>query len=181
MKVEFFLVILLQVITTRLESQEVTFLSIQEDKTKHLQKFTKQPKVDVTICLNDSLFNSADKIFIEITLTNISNKAQRLLFDKPLTGTGGPWATSAEVLDNLTNESVLLYGNNIVLSSQIYSDDQLSDQYYLLKPKEKIVRKYELGDIVTFHSGNCPYPKGDFTLQLFYYLNSSNKVRFKIK
>lgn len=139
------------------------------------------PKVEVTISLIDTILNSSDKIFLNITVTNASSINQRLLFDNPSTGTGGPWATSATVIDNKTNKTVLEYQNKAVLSSQLYTEDQLKDRYYNLNPKQSISGKYELSDIVVFNTVDNKLPKGTYTIQLFYYHNISNSLTLTIK
>jgi hypothetical protein len=135
----------------------------------------------VKIYLPDTTFNSEDRINLNIKLTNLDSTSQRLLFDKPVTSTGGPWATSASIIDNKTNKTVLKYQNKAVLSSQIYSEDQLKDKYYNLIPNQSIEGKYNLTDIVVFNTDDNKLPKGSYTIKVYYYTNVSNILTFTIK
>lgn len=139
------------------------------------------PKVELTISLNDTILKASDKIFLNITVTNSSSTNQRLLFDKPVIGTGGPWATSATIIDNKTNKSVLKYQNKAVLSSQLYTEDQLKNDYYNLVPGQSVSGKYELTDIVVFNTIDNKLAKGKYTIQLHYYHNQSNPLTLTIK
>ncbi len=139
------------------------------------------PKVDVKIYLPDTTLNSGDSIHLNIILTNLGSTSQRLLFDKPVTSTGGPWATLATVIDNKTKKTVLKHQNKAVLSSQIYSEDELKDKYYNLMPNQAIEGKYNLTDIVVFNTDDNKLPKGSYTVQISYYGNVSNSLTFTIK
>lgn len=138
------------------------------------------PKVELKIILSETTLKFGEKIFLNITLTNTGSTNQRLLFDKPVSTTGGPWATSATIIDNKTNKSVLKYQNKAVLSSQIYTADQLKDNYYNLIPNQSISGKYELSNIVVFNTSDNKLPKGNYTIQLFYYNSISNSLTLTI-
>lgn len=144
-------------------------------------KLNDNPKVDVKIYLPDTVLNSGDKININIKLTNLSSTSQRLLFDRPVTSTGGPWATSATVIDNKTKKTVLKHQNKAILSSQVYSEDQLKDEYYNLIPNQSIEGKYNLTDLVILNTDDNKLPKGSYTIQVFYYSNVSNSLTFTIE
>ena len=156
------------------ENKLVDTLSVQPSPNDN-------PKVEVTISLSDTTIKNSEKIFLNITVTNESSIIQRLLFDNPRTGTGGPWATSATVIDNKTNKTILKYQNKAVLSSQLYTEKQLKDKYYNLNPKQSINGTYELSDIVVFNTVDNKLPKGNYTIQLFYYHNISNRLTLTIK
>ncbi len=156
------------------ESKLVDTLSVQS-------KQNVSPKVEVKIALIDTIIKSGDRITLTIKLTNTGSINQKLLFDKPVISTGGPWATSATVIDAKTKKSVLKYPNKVVLSSQIYPEDQLKDNYYNLIPGQSIEKEYELTDIVVFNSGSYKLPKGSYIIQLLYYNNFSNSLILTIK
>jgi hypothetical protein len=139
------------------------------------------PNVDIKISVKDTLINYGDDLLLNISLTNKGNEEQKLLFDKPKVSTGGPWATTGNLIDVKTKKSVLKYGNKPILSSQIYAEEQLKDKYYYLKPGQTIKGQYELSDIVVFNSPDNLLPKGTYELQLFYHLNPSNVVTIKVQ
>jgi hypothetical protein len=114
-------------------------------------------------------------------LTNNSNEEQKLLFDKPRVSTGGPWATTGKVTDTNKKLSVVEYENKAMLSSKVYTEEELKDNYYYLKPRQTLNRQYELTDIVVLNSPNKKLPKGNYEIQLFYYNNISNILSIKIK
>lgn len=139
------------------------------------------PEVDLEISLTDTNLNYGDKILLDITLTNNSKIEQKLLFDKPRISTGGPWATTGKVKDINKKMSVLKYENKTILSSEIYTEDDLKDKHYHLKPGETLKGQYELTDIVVFNFSGNSLPKGKYEVQLFYYSNPSNILILEIK
>lgn len=153
---------------------------VKSDTLSIKQTIESFPKVEMKISLIDTNLNYGDKILLDICLTNNSNEEQKLLFDKPTVSTGGPWATTGKVTDINKNMSVLRYENKAMLSSQIYTEDELKDKYYYLKPRQNINAQYELTDIVVFNSSENSLPKGTYEVQLFYHLNASNVLTIKI-
>ena len=139
------------------------------------------PKVELEISTIDTILNYGDKIILTISLTNNSSEEQKLLFDKPKSSTGGPWATTGNVTDIKTNKSVLKYENKAMFSSQIYTEEQLKDKYYYLRVGQSISGQYELTDIVVFNSSDNLLHKGTYNVQLFYHLNPSNIVTITIE
>lgn len=154
---------------------------INSDTKSITQTIENFPKVDLKISLKDTVLNYGDNIVLNIFLTNNSNKEQKLLFDKPWVSTGGPWSTTGEVMDIKTKMSVLKYENKAMLSSQIFTEDQLKDMYYYLKPGQTINRQYELTDIVVFNTKDNLLPKGMYEVQLFYHFNQSNVLTIIIQ
>lgn len=154
---------------------------VNSDSASAKQIFDSFSKVDLKINLKDTVLTYGDKILLNISLTNNGNEEQKLLFDKPSVSTGGPWATTGNITDIETKKSVLKYQNKAILSSQVYTEEQLKDKYYNLKPGQTINRRYELADIVVFNSSDNLLPKGKYEVQLFYHLNPSNVVTIIIQ
>ena len=151
------------------------------DSRATAQAIDRFPKVEVVLALKDTVLHYGDRIYLNISLKNKGNEPQKVLFDQPALSTGGPWAMSGRVTDIKTNRSVLKYENKAVVSSQLYTEDELNDKYYDLQHGQSIQRQYALSDIVVFDAANHCLPKGTYHLQLFYYSNPSNVVTFKIK
>ena len=176
------LLIVLTSCSTPIEKNEV------DSHTSSLNKVSESLKnVDIKISSGKTLLNYGDKIVLDITLTNNDKEAQKLLFDKPVS-TAGPWGVSAIVTDKKTNKSVLKYGNKELLSSQIYTEDQLKEGYYTLQPEQSISKKYELHDIVVFNNEDNLLPRGTYDIQINYYrygkqsdFISSNIIKLSIK
>lgn len=144
-------------------------------------KHNDNPKVEVKISAPNTTFKFGDRIILNIKLTNRSKTNQRILFDKPIVSTGGPWATSATVTDIKTNRNVVKYQNKAVLSSQIYSDEKLDGYYYYLFTGQSIEGKYDLNDIIVLNSADDNLQKGIYAIQLFYCENASNTLEITIK
>ena len=151
------------------------------DTSSTQQPIEPSPTVDVKISLNDTSLTHGDSILLNISVTNNSDKEQKLLFDKPRTSTGGPWAMSGNVTDVTTGKSLVEYGNKALLSSQIFSEEQLEDQYYYLEPGQTVSGKYQLTDIVVLNTSDKRLAKGMYEVQLFYHLNPSNVLTMKIQ
>ena len=135
-------------------------------------------KISIHIEWFNKVGHNISDIKLNIKLTNDSSLNQQILFDKPNISTGGPWGISASVT-NENGKSILKYSNKAVLSSQIYTADQLSKYYYTLSPLQSISRQYELSDIVIFNDE--PVEKGTYTIQLFYYDQPSNKLEYIVR
>lgn len=147
------------------------------DTTATISKKDDEPKVDVKITLIDSVLNFGDSVLLDICLLNNGSEVQELLFDKPY----GPWATSAKVIDLRTKMSALKYESQSLLSSKVYTNEDLKGKYYYLKPGQTILRKYSLSDVVVYKSTNNELPKGTYQVQLFYYSNPSNILKLTIR
>lgn len=142
---------------------------------------TDKPKVKVEISLKDSILKFGNNISLNIKLTNTGSTIQTLLFNKPIISTRGPWATSATVINSKTGKTALKYQNKAVLSSQVYSEEQLKSSYYNLIPKQTIAENYDLSDIVVFNSTDNKLPIGSYVIQLSYHGNISNSLTLIIK
>ncbi len=140
----------------------------------------KSPKLDVHIIMQDSILNNGDSVLLTITLSNDGSKIQRFLFDKPACSTGGPWGTTAKVVDKESGKSVLKYENKALLSSQIYTEEELQSHYYNLLPGQTIGKTYVLTDIVVFNESDYLIKAGTYEVQLFYYSNPSNVLTFTV-
>jgi len=172
-----FLTIHLTSCSTTTQKNEV----VNSDTSSAKQTIENSSNVDIQISLNDTILNYGDKILLNISLTNKSNEQQKILFDKPVISTGGPWSTTGKVTDINKKISVLKYENKAMLSSQIYMEDELKDKYYYLKSGQTINRQYELTDIVVFNTADNLLPKGTYEVQLFYHLNPSNVLTIIIQ
>ena len=139
------------------------------------------PKVVVKIAIADTVVKYGDNVLITMSLTNTEKSEQRLLFDKPAVSTGGPWSTIGTVVDKATQRSILKYQNKAILSSDIYGEDELKDDYYYLQTNQTLSRQYELNDIVVFDTENFVLARGIFEVQLFYYNNRSNIVTIRVE
>ena len=157
----------------------VNILEIENNDTDIIQNklmSNEFPIVNVKIEFEDTSFKETDEFIVRITLTNKRKQKQNLLFDKPEVSTGGPWSTIASVIDSKTNESVLKHQNKAILSSKLYSEEELKSHYYSLKPNQTITREFKLRDIVVFNTEGYNLPKGKYIVKLSYYFNCSNSL-----
>lgn len=154
----------------------------ESGKTKEQVHITESfPHVDVNIELNDSVVLQREKIMLNIKLTNKGNEVQKLLFDKPSISTGGPWATTCKVINLKTRSSVLKSENKAMLSSQVYTEDQLKDHYYNVQPGRSIEGTYALSDMIVFNSEDNQLDSGKYQIQLFYNLKPSNTLELRVR
>ena len=145
------------------------------------QLHTHSSKIELKISLRETVLKKGNPIFLNISLTNCDSIDRTVLFDKPISSTGGPWGIFARITDYKTNKSVLKYTNKALLSSQLHTDKQLQDGCYVLKPKQAISKEYQLTDIVVFNSTDFLLPKGQYEVQLHYYIAESNRVLLTIQ
>jgi len=121
-----------------------------------------------------------DDIILNIQVKNIGSKIIKLLFDRPETQFG-PWATSAILIDHSTRQSVLEYENRSVLSSQLYTSEDLFPHYYYLKPNDSLNKDFTLRSIVGIDSKDGTLAPGHYNLQLYYYGLQSNSLQLQIE
>jgi len=139
------------------------------------------PKLDLRIKLSKDTFNTKDDIQIEMLITNNSKTNQKFLFDKPKSSTGGPAWTTVSLTNVKTKKSALKYANKKILESQIYTQEQLKDKYYNLKPGQSLKRKYSLFDLAVTTLESYQLEKGTYILQIIYCKSISNNLKFTIK
>jgi len=138
------------------------------------------PKVEVSVKVLNPSVNNFDSVKLLITLINTTDTVQRLIFNKPVSKTY-PWGTSVLLSDSKGKQINLI--NREVLSSQLYTRNQLEEKnlYTELKPKESISHTYSLANMVLLDRTKGNLPNGDYTIEVSYYMNSSNKQAFSIQ
>lgn len=134
------------------------------------------PIVEVHIQLNDTI-SYGEEITLKAQLTNNKTVAQQIIFDKPAI----PWAIGATVINTGTLKSVLKYDNRGILSSQLYTQQELKDMSSYLEPGQSIQQQFTLADIVVLNTKNTSLKSGTYSIQLFYYSNPSNTTTFTIR
>ncbi len=135
--------------------------------------------MSVSVQPNKNVFKVDEDILLTITLRNTKRKKQKLLFDKPNTGTGRPWGTSGKLINITSNRSVLKYENRGMLSSQVYTQEDLEIHYYTLDSNQYVSKEFSLNGIVVFNES--PLPFGTYSLQVYYYQNASNTVEIAVE
>ena len=139
------------------------------------------PKVKVTIEMKSNVFNTGDSVKFRMILLNNTDTIQKLLFDKPA-GKLFPWGTSV-VLKSASGRLMVEFSNREMLSSQIYSEEQIEKYgyYYLLTPGQSLSHEYYLPDIAILKTRDGKLPVGEYRFQISYYLHFSNSTSFSIK
>lgn len=138
------------------------------------------PELAVSVKLANHTFKQGENIYLVITLTNKSKKMQSVWFDRPKSSTGGPAFTSVMLINKKTGRSVLKYQNRAILSSQLYSPEQVEHYSYHLKQGESISGKFSLYDLVVLLNDKTQLSKGSYEMQLFYCENASEKLSFTV-
>lgn len=141
----------------------------------------KRPPIAVNIKLGDTLFDQGEKIPLTIRITNTGPGNQKLLLDKPSLSTGGPWHTTADVIDLNTKLSIVEEQNKAVLISQLFTEEDFKDSYYELQPGQSISANYYLTDIVLLDTKGYSLPTGSYELHPHYYGVPANVLRFSVK
>lgn len=136
-------------------------------------------KLDIQICLRDTVFDSHENVSVQIQLTNKTTEPVRFLFTEPKISTGGPWDVAVSVKNIETDQSILLSGNKAVHSSQFYPTSELEQYKISLDPNESVRATFVLDDLVVFDKNYLT--KGSFELSLSFGFNNSNVVRYVIE
>lgn len=138
------------------------------------------PKVKVIVSLSKDTFKVGDDIQLTMTLLNETKQVQSVWFDKPKTSTGGPAWTSVTLKNKKTKKSVLKYENKAILSSQVYSTEQVKLFSYQLKPGQSVKGQFILYDMVVTNTENYKLSRGAYEMKIFYVMNSSNTINFTV-
>ena len=138
------------------------------------------PIVNVKVTLNKNVFKAGSDIRLTMTLRNLLNSEQSVWFDRPKSSTGGPAWTSVSLTNKKTGKSVLEYDSKATLESQIYSTDEVKKLSYNLKPGQKVSGQFSLYDLVVLKNYKHKLDRGNYEMEIFYYLNSSGKISFTI-
>ena len=138
------------------------------------------PIVKVTVKLAKDTFKIGSDIRLTLTLTNNSNSAQSVWFDRPKSSTGGPAWTSVILTNKKNDKPVLKYQNKAILGSQSYSTEQVQKFSYNLKPGQKVSGQFSLYDLVVLIDNKQSLSKGNYEMQIIYCSNESEKFDFTI-
>ena len=127
----------------------------------HLQE-TAPPAVPLTvsIAMRNTVVRTISDLKISIVITNKGYRTQRFLFDAPMRASGGMWAATCVIYDG-NGRSVLKYPYNNTPEKKTYTSLQLEKFWYTLKPKEWLMKSYDVTNLVTFeekynNSGRLP-------------------------
>jgi len=138
------------------------------------------PKVSVEVKLADHSFQSLDSVKFLLTVTNRTDSSQKLLFDRPKMTY--PWGTFVTIIDRITNDTVTEAINREMLSSKIYSEQELKDlrAFETLKSGASISQSYFLANLAILKDYKQDLPPGKYKCVLSYYGNISNTFDFTI-
>lgn len=116
-----------------------------------------------------------------MTITNLSDSIQSVLFDRPFESY--PWGTFVILTSNENGDTLSAYVNREVLSSTLYSEKELRKMgaFYNLSPKQSLKQTYLLADVVILKNYDRAFKPGQYYFFLRYYMNQSNEVTFIIK
>ena len=142
---------------------------------------SKCPKVSVNAKLKSDTLKYGQDISVFITLTNKTNSTQSVWFDRPKSSTGGPAWTAVQLTNKKTGRSVLKYQNKAILSSQLYSAEQVKEFSYHLKPDEKVSGQFSLYNLVVLLNDKENLDIGDYEMQVYYCSNASTKISFTVR
>lgn len=139
-----------------------------------------EPKLEVAISAMDSVIAQGQDVVLNIKLTNAQNEAQQMLWEVPQYWPV-PWGTSGEVVDLETGASIFEVQSKSMLVSQLYSDQQLAAHYKDLKQGQSLKARVSLSNIVVYDSYIRTLPPGRYSIQIFYYINFSNKIEVVVE
>ncbi|MEO5942097.1 MAG: hypothetical protein ABIP30_05930 [Ferruginibacter sp.] len=116
-----------------------------------------------------------------MTITNLSDSIQSLLFDRPLKNY--PWGTFAILIFDETHDTLSAKVNTEILSSTLYAKEDLkkTGAFYDLRPKQILKHTYRLADIAILKNYERTLKPGKYHFFLQYYINKSNEATFTIK
>jgi hypothetical protein len=137
----------------------------------------------VNIAMRQSVVRTIYDLKISLIITNKGYRAQSFLFDAPMKASGGLWATSCTIYD-ANGRSVLKYPYNNTPEKKTYTSSQLEKFWYTLKPKEWLMKSYDVTSLVTFedkYNSSGKLPPGQYYLQLTFQGNPSNIVSFTMR
>lgn len=145
------------------------------------KRLTSSPNIKIDIKLTKDTVESVNDLVLTIKATNETDKTQEILFDKPTYSLIGPWCIHAKVIDTKTGKSMFNnYNKTEMLASQIFDESHVKGKYISLGTKKYLSITYRLTDIIYLERNFNSLPSGVYELEVSYYNNKSNKVKFYI-
>lgn len=144
-----------------------------------------KPGIPLTIAISmrQAVVRSIYEIKISLIITNKGYRTQSFLFDRPMRASGGMWAATCTIFDG-DGKSVLKYPYNNTPEKKTYTSYELEKFWYTLKPKEWLMKSYDVASLVTFeekYANAGRLPPGKYYLQLTFQGNPSNVVSFTVR
>jgi hypothetical protein len=161
----------------------VRMASATAQQSKTLGSTPPAVPLTVNIAMRQSVVRTIYDLKISLIITNKGYRAQSFLFDAPMRASGGLWATSCTIYD-ANGRSVLKYPYNNTPERKTYTSTQLEKFWYTLKPKEWLMKSYDVTSLVTFeekYNSSGKLPPGQYYLQLTFQGNPSNIVSFTMR
>lgn len=137
----------------------------------------------ITISMRQAVVRTIYDLKISLIITNKGYRTQSFLFDSPRRASGGIWAASCTVYDG-NGHSVLKFPYNNMPEKKTYTGRELEKFWYTLKPKEWLMKSYDVTSLVTFedkYANSGRLPPGKYYLQLNIQGNPSNIVSFTVR
>ncbi len=134
-------------------------------------------KLSINLLRNN--FRDTDDIMIEVTLTNIADTDQNILFDT--SESYGPYHVS--LLDMKSKKSALKYSSWAFMSSSVYIveewQERMKPYYKIIKPGHSIIKQYNLYSVAVINDNKLPM--GTYLMQLVFGNIQSNALIFTVR
>ena len=135
--------------------------------------------IRIEISSEKSSYKLGDTIFIKYRFRNISQTDQNILIKDYW---GFPMGMGVMIRDK-NDSSICKYSSRHILSSQLYTENQLKDYFKILKPDKIIEGRIKLQDIPVFkdYIKDNIIPVDKYKISLSYIWLISNTIMIEIK
>jgi hypothetical protein len=150
------------------EATEKAVEENQEELTTPGVDLGETPKVSVHVAFDDSVFREGEDPGFTMTLVNGTDSTQRFVFDQLKSPAGGPWHTTADVKSLQPGGAALRYIQNIVMGSQAYKQEELTQYEYELVPGDSVSGHFTLSNIISLRTEDHRLAKGKYEIQFYF-------------
>jgi hypothetical protein len=126
-----------------------------------------------------------EDLLISLSVSNVSSKPIKMLFDDPYRRDFGPWMTRC-VVRNSRGDTVQRHQNKIVIERKEWTPVEMESFRFVMRPNDYRLRLYALTDLVIFDEKKVDpktgrLPPGRYTVQVFFYDIPSDIVSFELR
>jgi len=127
----------------------------------------------------DSVVKFGERVKLNVEISNPGIKDKVILFTGSDKNSPYPFATKV-ILEPLDSKEKIDYDHVAYYASNVYTDDELENSYDTIKSNQRLVKQFDLYDIIQLHAYNRVLPKGNYSIQMCINSKLTNKVKLQV-
>lgn len=158
----------------------IVFVRQQSNEAELVNNMDNTSQLEYKITLLDSVVKFGEKVKLNVEISNPGIKDKVILFTGPDKNSPYPFATKV-ILEPLDSKEKIDYDHVAYYASNVYTDDELENSYDTIKSNQRLVKQFDLYDIINLNTFKKVLPKGNYSVQMEINHNLTNSVILHIK